>query len=102
MVGKRDETDEVSRVVVRIQAGVLALTSALIGGIGLFVITAWLLLKGGPRVGEHLQLLGQYFVGYSVTWTGSVVGFVYGALIGGVIGWAIGAIYNWVVGIRQG
>ena|SRR5215510_14029567 len=96
------ETDEVSRAVARIQTGVLALTSALIGGIGLFVITAWLVIKGGPRVGEHLRLLGQYFVGYSVTWTGSVVGLFYGALVGGLVGWTIGAIYNWMVSIRQG
>jgi hypothetical protein len=96
------EIDEVSRAVARIQTGVLALTSALIGGIGLFVITAWLVIKGGPRVGEHLRLLGQYFVGYSVTWTGSVVGLFYGALVGGLVGWAIGAIYNWIVSIRQG
>jgi hypothetical protein len=102
MVRTRHEIDEVSRAVARIQTGVLALTSALIGGIGLFVITAWLLIKGGPRVGEHLQLLGQYFVGYSVTWKGSVVGFFYGALIGGVVGWAIGAIYNGIVSLRQG
>jgi len=102
MAGTRNETDEVRQAVARIQTGVLALTSALIGGIGLFVITAWLLLKGGPRVGEHLQLLGQYFVGYSVTWTGSVIGFFYGALVGGVVGWTIGAIYNWVVSLRQG
>jgi hypothetical protein len=100
MVRTRHEIDEVSRAVARIQTGVLALTSALIGGIGLFVITAWLLIKGGPRVGEHLQLLGQYFVGYSVTWKGSVVGLLYGALIGGVVGWAIGAIYNWIVSLR--
>ncbi len=102
MVGTHDETDEVRRAVARIQTGVLALTSALIGGIGLFVLTAWLLIKGGPRTGEHLQLLGQYFVGYSVTWKGSVIGLFYGALVGGVVGWAIGAIYNWMVSIRQG
>ncbi|MBI3796977.1 MAG: hypothetical protein HY268_08420 [Deltaproteobacteria bacterium] len=102
MARTHSETDEMTRVVARIQTGVLALTSALIGGIGLFVITAWLLIQGGPRVGEHLQLLGQYFVGYSVTWKGSVVGLFYGALIGGMVGWAVGAIYNWIVSLRQG
>ncbi len=102
MVKEYHETDEVSRVVVRIQAGVLALVGALIGGIGLFVMTAWLLIKGGPQVGAHLQLLGQYFIGYSVTWKGSLVGLFYGALTGGLVGWAVGAIYNGIVGLRQG
>ena len=96
------EIDEISRAVVKIQAGVLAVTCALIGGIGLFVMTVWLLLKGGPNVGTHLQLLGQYFIGYSVTWKGSVVGFFYGALTGGAVGWALSQIYNAVVRIRQG
>ena len=52
----------------------------MIGGGGLFLMTAWLLLKGGPHVGQHLQLLSQYFIGYSVTWWGSIVGFAWGAL----------------------
>jgi len=88
--------------VIRIQAGVLALVGALIGGIGLFVMTAWLLVRGGPQVGTHLQLLGQYFVGYSVTWAGSLVGVFYGALTGGLVGWAVGTIYNGIVGLRRG
>ena len=94
-------TDEVSRVIVRIHAGVLALVCALIGGSGLLLMTVWLLLKGGPHLGAHLQLLGQLFIGYSVTWTGSVIGFVYGALMGGIIGWTIGTIYNSIAYMRQ-
>lgn len=97
-----DETNVVSRAIVRIQAGVLALVCALLGGGGLFLMTVWLLLKGGAQVGSHLQLLGQYFPGYAVTWTGSVLGLFYGALTGGVIGWVIGTIYNQIVGIRHG
>lgn len=93
--------DEVSRAIARIQAGVLAVVCAVIGGVGLFAVTAWLLLKGGPRVGEHLQLLGHYFIGYSVTWRGSVIGLFYGALSGGLIGWTIATVYNKVVDIRR-
>ena len=93
--------DEIHRAIVRIQASVLALVGALIGGSGIFLMTVWLLLKGGPRVGPHLQLLGQYFIGYSVTWTGSIVGLFYGAVTGGVLGWLVAWIYNWVAQIRQ-
>jgi hypothetical protein len=95
------QTDAVSKVVVRIQAGALAVVCGVLMGAGLFVMTVWLLIKGGPRVGLHLQLLGQYFPGYSVTWTGSLVGLFYGALTGGVIGWAIGSIYNCVLHRRR-
>ena len=96
-----NENEELSRVVIRIQAGVLAVVCAMIGGIGLFGMTAWLLIKGGESVGMHLQLLGNYFIGYRVTWTGSLIGFLYGALFGGLIGWIIGKVYNTVAGLRQ-
>jgi len=96
-----NENEELSRVVIRIQAGVLAVVCALIGGIGLFGMTVWLLIKGGESVGMHLQLLSNYFIGYRVTWTGSLIGFLYGALFGGLIGWIIGKVYNTVAGLRQ-
>lgn len=101
MKRERKEIDELSRAVIKIQANVLAMVCAVIGGLGLFTMTAWLLIKNGPNVGAHLGLLGHYLIGYSVTWTGSVVGFFYGALIGGLMGWIIGKIYNGVAGFRQ-
>jgi len=67
----------------------------------LFVMTVWLLIKGGEHVGPHLELLGQYFIGYSVTWTGSVIGLFYGAVFGGICGWLIGMIYHLLVTIRK-
>jgi hypothetical protein len=94
-------TKEVNRVVARIQTSVLTVVFALISGFGLFFATAWLLIRSGKRVGVHLQLLGNYFPGYSVTWSGSVIGFLYAALVGGLIGWSIGTIYNGVVALRQ-
>lgn len=101
MTNKQPGLDEVSRAVVRIQSGVLTVVCAVIGGLGLFGMTAWLLIKDGPNVGQHLGLLAHYFIGYSVTWTGSVVGLFYGALVGGIFGWSIGRIYNAVVSIRH-
>jgi hypothetical protein len=94
------EATAISQAVVSIHAGVLAVTCAVVGGLGLFILTAWLVIKGGPQVGLHLRLLGHYFPGYSVTWPGSIVGLLYGAVLGAVIGWAIGRIYNGVVTLR--
>jgi hypothetical protein len=92
--------EEISRAVAKIQGGVLAVVCGLIGGVGLFIMTVWLLLEGGPQVGSHLQLLSNYFIGYSVTWQGSVIGLFYGALTGGMLGWIIGFTYNRVVMLR--
>ena len=100
MDGNR-RAEEISREVIRIQAGVLAIVCAVLGGLLLFLMTIWLLVKDGPGAGPHLSLLGNYFIGYSVTWGGSILGLFYGALTGGVVGWVIGTIYNLVVGLRQ-
>jgi hypothetical protein len=94
------EVMELSRSVARIQAGVLALVFGVLGGFGLFIMTVWLILMGGPKVGPHLQLLSNYFPGYSVTWSGGIIGFFWGMLVGGIIGWSIGQLYNRIVSIR--
>jgi hypothetical protein len=92
---------ELSHKVATIQAGVLAMVCGVIGGLGLFLMTAWLLIKGGENVGYHLRLLGHYLIGYSVSWTGSLVGLFYGAVVGAIIGWSIGRIYNFVARHRK-
>jgi hypothetical protein len=101
MTAQASERFEVSRAVARIHAGVLALVCAVLGGGGLFVMTLWLVLKGGPNVGAHLGLLSWYFYGYRVTWLGAFIGLFWGALAGGVVGWVVGEVYNLVVWVRQ-
>lgn len=100
MTRTEDPTQEITRAVARLQGGVLALVFGVLGGLTLFVMTVWLVVKGGQNVGLHLQLLDHYFIGYSVSWPGAFVGLFYGALVGGSIGWVIGVIYNRIVGIR--
>lgn len=95
------DIEAASRAVIKMQAGVLALVFAMLGGLGLFTMTVWLVVKDGPMVGLHLQLLNNYFPGYSVTWVGSIAGLFYGALCGGIIGYVIGRIYNGVMILRH-
>lgn len=92
---------EIRHTVARIQAGVMAFVMAVICGLSIFLATVWLLIKGGPNVGGHLQLLGQYFPGYKVTWIGSFVGMFYGLIVGGMAGWLIGFIYNRIVDMKN-
>lgn len=72
---------------------VIAFGSAVgvISGLGVFVATVALLLRGGDLVGPRLALLGQYFTGYTVTPVGSLVGLLYGFLLGFVLG-CLGAL----------
>jgi hypothetical protein len=95
-----DETRVVRREVLRLNAKVWGLSFGLLGGLGLFVSTVILVLKGGERVGPHLSLLSIYFPGYRVTWGGAFLGFVYMFVIGYAIGRLIGAVYNRLAGPR--
>jgi hypothetical protein len=66
----------------------------LLFGLGLFLATVVLVLKGGPNPGPHLGLLRIYFPGYSVTGLGSLIGFVYAFVVGYAVGRTIATIYN--------
>jgi hypothetical protein len=100
---RREITEEeaLMRAVARLNAGNLALVSGAIAGIALFLATLILVIKGGPNPGPHLSLLGQYFIGYSVTYWGAFVGLLYGALAGYIVGYVIGRLYNKIVSIRN-
>jgi len=95
------ERELVRAAIVRLRASVMAVVFGWVGGCGLFAATAWLLVRGGPNVGQHLSLLRSYFPGYSVTWPGALLGFLYGALVGALLGWTIAWVYNRIVEWRR-
>ena len=87
--------------VLRLNGAVLGLVFGIILGLLIFAATNWLVIKGGPKVGPHLSLLGQFFFGYSVTFLGSLIGMAYGFVTGFLIGFLIGWLYNRVVAFRS-
>jgi tetrahydromethanopterin S-methyltransferase subunit G len=89
------------RAVLRLNGTVLGLVFGIILGLLIFVATNWLVIKGGPVVGPHLSLLSQFFIGYSVTFLGSLIGMAYGLVTGFLIGFFIGWLYNRVVAFRS-
>jgi ABC-type dipeptide/oligopeptide/nickel transport system permease subunit len=56
--------------------------------------------RGEYIMGLHLQLLSQFFIGYRVSFLGSIIGFFYGFALGTLCGTAVGWIYNRVVDFR--
>ena len=65
--------------------------------VGLFLMTGTLLIKGAPpgmHIGTHLGLLGIYLPGFSVSWTGGVIGAAYAWIIGAVVGFILAALWN--------
>jgi hypothetical protein len=85
----------------RLNAVVQGIVTGLVAGLGLFVATNWLVLKGGPVVGPHLALLGQFFIGYRVTFVGSLVGFGYAFVLGFCVGYGVARTYNWLLDDRE-
>ena len=85
----------------RVHAGVNGIVTGLIAGLGIFLATNWLVLKGGPVVGPHLALLAQFLVGYRVTFAGSLIGFGYGFVLGFAIAYAISWLYNQILERRH-
>ena len=67
-----------------------ALTCGLLWGIGLFLLTWWIILWDGSTA--EPTFLGRIYRGYTVTPAGSLVGLLW-ALADGVIG---GAIFAWL------
>jgi hypothetical protein len=68
-------------------------TGMLLGG-GLFLATVFLVIRGGPNLGQHLGLVRVFFPGYSVTWVGAFIGFIYAFVLGYGLGRIIGSVYN--------
>lgn len=83
-------------------AVIWAITSGVMCGLGLFIATNWLVFQGGQQVGKHLGLLANYFIGYSVTFTGSLVGFGYAFVVGFAATWVLVTVYNTVAHLRHG
>jgi hypothetical protein len=99
-VNDRDEEKLIHAVVV-LNAKVLGLILGIIFGLIIFIATNWLIIKDGPLMGQHLRLLGEFFIGYRVSFFGSIIGFFWGFAVGSLIGTTIGWIYNWIVDLRN-
>jgi hypothetical protein len=82
----------------RLNARILGISMGLLFGVGLFVATNWLVIKGGENVGQHLALLSNFFPGYRVSFLGSLIGFVYAFVLGYGIGVLVAALYTKALG----
>lgn len=91
----------IRKAVVRLNGHIIGFVMGVIGALGIFVATNWLVLKGGEVVGPHMGLLDQFFIGYSVTFKGSLIGAAYAFVIGYLSGLFVAKVYNWVISLRS-
>ncbi|MFN0277190.1 MAG: hypothetical protein ACKVRN_01170 [Pyrinomonadaceae bacterium] len=95
------EEEQIRRSVVRLNGHILGFVLGVIGALIIFAATNFLILKGGEVVGPHMGLIDQFLIGYSVTFTGSLIGAAYLFVIGYVCGLFVAAIYNRVISLRS-
>jgi hypothetical protein len=97
MMTRHDEDETLQNALLRLNARAWGIGIGLLLAVGLFLATNLLLIRGGENVGQHLGLLSIYLPGYSVSFVGSLVGFVYAFVGGYALGRIIGAVYNKLV-----
>ena len=90
----------------RIDSSAIAVAMGMVVALILFLATAILLLKGAPAgvpIGPNLLALETFLPGYDVTWTGAMLGAVYGFPVGAVVGYMLSVLWNFahliVIGI---
>jgi len=109
MTAQRESKEELLfSSILRMNSQAVGLGLGILLGLGIFIATNWLVLKGGHItpggeyvVGPRLQLLSQYFIGYKVSFGGSIIGFAYGFTVGTLGGSLIAWIYNKIVDLRN-
>jgi hypothetical protein len=105
---KSVDEEKLFQGVLRLNAKIWGLVCGTLLGSAIFIATNWLVIKGGHIdavtgeyvVGPHLELLSQFFIGYRVSFLGSIIGFLWGFALGTLGGALIGLIYNRIVDLR--
>jgi hypothetical protein len=74
----------------RLNIKAFSLACGLIWGVGLFLLTWWIIAFDGPT--REVTLIGRVYRGYTISPVGSIFGLVWG-FVDGLIG---GAVFAWV------
>lgn len=88
------EEELLKHAVLRLNGNILGLVLGIVGGTLIFLATNWLVIKGGPDAGRHLNLLSNFYYGYRVSFVGSLIGFVYAFVTGYIFGLLVAYLYN--------
>lgn len=79
----------------KLNVSAFALAFGIWWGVGIFLMTWWLLMTGDTSAVP--MGLDQFYLGYSVTPLGSVVGLAYGFVCGAICGAILAWLYNALV-----
>lgn len=69
-----------------------AFTTGIFWGLAVFIATIWVII--GPTQGVTLAKLQVYYLGYSVSLGGEIIGLIWGLVHGFISGLVFSSIYN--------
>ena len=99
---RKDEARGKEWGTMKLNGKALGLSLGLLWGGTVFLATIILLVKAhfglhhesGAPIGPTLIKLGQFYIGYSMTWYGAIRGFIYGFINGYIGGVILAWVYN--------
>jgi hypothetical protein len=98
--GSKDE--DLLGITLYFDGNYLGLALGSIVALGLFVTTSWLVLRGTAGESMHALLLTNYLPGYSVSYTGGIIGAVESFVITYLVCRLFSWLYNRVAALRNG
>ena len=93
-----DSADAIIRSFLPLHKRAFGVATGVAAALIIFVTTAMATLRGTPEA-EALGLLSQYFAGYTVSWTGALIGAAWGGFTGFVMGWFLAFSRNVFVAV---
>ena len=82
----------------RVHKTALGVAVGLVVGLGILAVTVFHVVLR-PTNGPPIELLSQFFYGYTVSWGGAAVGLCWGFFAGFVAGWFAAFVHNLVTAI---
>jgi len=93
-----DAPDElIDAVFAKLDPVALGVALSVVSGLTLFLASATLLFKGGKNVGLRLRLLGNFLIGFEMTWTGALIGAVEVGIGAFALGYLVAWGRNWLL-----
>lgn len=90
-----DLAETMQMAVAPVHKAALGVATGLVAGLLVAAATAFIVLVR-PQPEPRLDLLANYFYGYTVTWGGAIIGFLWAFGVGFVAGWFVGFVRNFV------
>ena len=90
------ESGELTRAFAPIHRLAVGVSAGTVCGLVMLLTTVFQIVIQ-PQQAPNLELLGQYFYGYEVSWSGGVIGAAWGFATGFAMGWCAAFVRNSVM-----